>query len=132
MKRSLVIAVTMSLAVLAFLFTGCDHKKVKENPQAKTVVITKVGDTSNTKLEKITLTEGDTFVLRVMTDPLNARVTSMSSSDESVAKVDMNTNTITAISKGTAKVTVTVGRNNLSADLLVAVNPKPTKKPDQK
>lgn len=117
----------MSLAVLAFLFTGCDKKQVRENPQAQSVVITKVGDTSNTKLEKITLTEGDTYVIRVMTQPLNARVTSMTSSDETVAKVDMNTNTITAIGKGTAKITVTVGRNNLSADLLVAVNPKAKK-----
>ena len=126
MKRSLVVAVTMSLAVLAFLFAGC-KKEVKQDPEAQSVILTNVGSKDDKALEKVEIQEGKTFVIRVKTDPLNAKVKSMTSSDESIATVDINTNTITGIKKGSAKITVAVGRNNLEASLLVSVTAKPGK-----
>lgn len=128
MKKTLVIVATVAIALVTLFAVSCKNAP-KVDPEAKSVMITKLKSKANkdenvepAELKSIELKKDDVFIIRVARQPLNAKIKYQRSSDENVAII--KNNTITAIGAGEAKITVAVGRNNLEATLDVkVVNP---------
>ncbi|WP_051656712.1 starch-binding protein [Butyrivibrio sp. AE3004] len=95
------------------------------------VTVTKKVKVEGVKLNKSkkTLTEGKTFALKATLKPKKATISDVkwSSSDKNVATVDEN-GVVTAVSKGTATITVTTVEGNYKATCKISVKKPKTKK----